>query len=44
MNYYYWFNREKLLKKAHGKYHNYHNKDGKEKTVLYYQKNKEDQK
>ena len=41
MNYYYWFNREKLLKKAHGKYHNYHNKDGKEKTVLYCQKNKE---
>ena len=34
----YWFNKEKLLKKAYGKYHN---KGGKEKAALYYQKKKE---
>ena len=38
MSYYYWFNRKELLKKAHDKYHN---KGGKEKAVIYYQKNKE---
>ena len=38
MSYYYWFNRKDLLKKAHDKYHN---KGGKEKAALYYQKNKE---
>ena len=38
MSYYYWFNRKELLKKAHEKYHN---KVGKEKAALYYQKNKE---
>ena len=38
MSYYYWFNRNDLLKKAHDKYHN---KGGKEKAVLHYQKNKE---
>ena len=37
MSYYYGFNRKDLLKKAYDKYHN---KDGKEKAVLYYQKNK----
>ena len=35
---YYWFNRNELLKTAHGKYHN---KGGKEKAALYHQKNKE---
>ena len=35
MSYYYWFNGEELLKKAHDKYHN---KGGKEKATLYYQK------
>ena len=29
MSYYYWFNREELLKKIHDKYHN---KGGKEKV------------
>ena len=38
MSYYYWFNRRDLLKNAHDKYHN---KGGKEKAALYYQKNKE---
>ena len=38
MSYHYWFNREELLKKACDKYHN---KGGKEKAALYYQKNKE---
>ena len=38
MSYYYWFNRKELLKKAHDKYHN---KNGKEKAALCYQKNKE---
>ena len=38
MSYYYWFNRKDFLKKAYGKYHN---KSGKEKASLYYQKNKE---
>ena len=39
MSYYYWFNRKELLRKVHEKYHN---KDGKEKAALYYQKkNKE---
>ena len=38
MSCYYWFNRKYLLKKAHDKYHN---KGGKEKVALYYQKNKE---
>ena len=38
MSYYYWFNREELLKKAHDKYNN---KGGKEKAAKYYQKNKE---
>ena len=37
MSYYYWFNREELLKKAHDKYHN---KGGTEKAAEYYQKNK----
>ena len=35
---YYWFNREKLLKKANTKYHN---KGGKEKDAKYYVDNKE---
>ena len=35
MSYYYWFNRKELLRKVHEKYHN---KDGKEKAALYYQK------
>ena len=35
---YYQLNRKKLLKKAHGKYHN---KSDKEKAAKYYQKNKE---
>ena len=34
---YYWFNREELLKKANEKYHN---KGGKEKARVYYQKNR----
>ena len=38
MSYYYWFNREELLKKAYDKYHT---KGDKEKAVLHYQKNKE---
>ena len=38
MIYYYWFNREELLKKAHDKYHN---KGSKERAAKYYQKNKE---
>ena len=38
MSCYYWFNKEKLLKKAYGKYHN---KGGKEKAALYYQKKNE---
>ena len=38
MSDYYWFNRKELLKKAHDKYHN---RGGKEKAALYYQKNKE---
>ena len=38
MSYYYWFNREELLKKAHDKYHN---KGGKERATKYYKKNKE---
>ena len=37
MSYYYWFNREGLLKKAHDKYHN---KGGKEKVPKYYKKTK----
>ena len=32
---YYWFNRQKLLKKARGRY----NKDGKEKAARYYRDN-----
>ena len=36
MSYYYWFNREELLKKIHDKYHN---KGGKEKAAKYYQRN-----
>ena len=35
MSYYHWFNRKDLLKKAHDKYHN---KGGKEKVALCYQK------
>ena len=35
---YYWLNREELLKKANGKYHN---KGGKQKASEYYRKNKE---
>ena len=35
---YYWFNREKFLKKAKAKYHN---KGGKEKAAKYYEDNKE---
>ena len=38
MSYYYWFNRKDLLKQAHDKYHN---KGGKGKATLYYQKIKE---
>ena len=38
MSYYYSFNRKDLLKIAYDKYHN---KGGKEKAALYYQKNKE---
>ena len=38
MSYYYWFNRKDLLRKAHDKYHN---KGGKEKAALSYQKSKE---
>ena len=38
MSNYYWFNRKDLFKKVH---HKYHNKGGKEKATLYYQKNKE---
>ena len=35
---YYWFNRKKLLEKAHKKYH----KEGrKEQAATYYQRNKE---
>ena len=37
MSYYYEFNREKLLKKAHDKYHS---KSGEEKAAKYYQKTK----
>ena len=37
-SYYYWFNGDQLLKKAYDKYHN---KGGKEKAALCYQKNKE---
>ena len=33
---YYWFNKEKLLKKAWDKYHN---KGGKQKAAEYYRKN-----
>ena len=35
MSYCYWFNKNDLLKKTHDKYHN---KGGKEKAALYYQK------
>ena len=35
---YYWFNRNKLVKKAKTKYHN---KGGKEKAAKYYEDNKE---
>ena len=38
MSYFYDKKKEKLLKKA---YDRYHNKGGKEKSALYYQKNKE---
>ena len=39
MSTYYWFNRKELLNKAHDKHHN---KGGKEKAALYYQKNKQE--
>ena len=35
---YYWFNRKKLLKKAHDKYHK---EGGKERAADYYERNKE---
>ena len=38
MSYYYKFNREKLLRKVHDRYHN---QDGKKKAAEYYHKNKE---
>ena len=40
MSTYYHQNREKLLEKAHGKYHN---KGGKEKAAKYYQENKKNE-
>ena len=36
---YYWFNRKKMLKKAHDKYHK---EGGKEIAAIYYQRKKED--
>ena len=35
---YYWFNRKKLLEKAHKKFHK---ESGKEQAASYYQRNKE---
>ena len=38
MSYYYWFNKEKLLKNARDKYHK---KGGREKSAKYYAANQE---